>query len=107
MKTDMRSYYCHFKKMTAVNSEQVVNTDHFGEKRVSIPQGAKEIKKITWEVTTATSKRQQRKKMNKWQILITLEKKEFLFQWELKRETKENWHEKLLPPLQKDDSRKK
>ena len=44
-KTDMRSYYRHFKKTTAEKREQVVNTVRFGEKRVFIHRGIKKGKK--------------------------------------------------------------
>ena len=41
----MRSYYRHFKKTMTEKKEKVVNTDHFGEKRVFIPVGIKKRKK--------------------------------------------------------------
>ena len=41
----MRSYYLHFKKTAAEKSEQLVNTDYYGEKRVFIPMGIKKREK--------------------------------------------------------------
>ena len=65
----MRSYYYHFKKTTAKESEQVVNTDQFGEKIVFIPMGIKKRKKENWQGTLLLpplQKDNSRKKVNKW-----------------------------------------
>ena len=79
----MRRYYRHFKQATAEKSEQVVNTDHFGEKKEFLfPWELKREKKTDIRSYYRHFKKKTAEKSEQGVNTDHFgQKKEFLFPW--------------------------